>query len=415
MDIPYDDSERGREVAARTREFVDEVVLPEERELFGQRDERSPADRQDEAESLIDDLREDARELGVYGPQIPEAYGGLGMDFDDLLPVFEEAGRSILAMRAMHVAAPDEGNIHILDEAGTEAQKEEYLRPLANAEITSGFSMTEPLDGSGSDPKAIRTTAEKEGDEWVIDGHKWWTTQGSDADFLIVVARTNQEAHPYMGVSLFIVDADADGVELVRDVPHMGEAGMAHSEIRYDGVRVPEENLLGTKDAGFAIAQQRLGPARLTHCMRFVGMADRSLDVAKAYMHEREAFGESLAEKQALRFDIAEAETRLHAVRTMVRHAARQIAAGEQARTEVAMTKTFAAGVVQDVIDDCVQVCGGNGIGKDLPLADFYENVRCFRIIDGADEVHKRSIARAALDPDDVASEEVEHITRFDG
>ncbi|WP_254830162.1 acyl-CoA dehydrogenase family protein [Haloglomus salinum] len=415
MDVSYDDSERGREVAARTREFVDEVVLPEERALLGQRDERSAADRQEEAESLIDDLREAAREHDVYGPQIPEAYGGLGMEFDDLLPVFEEAGRSILAMRAMHVAAPDEGNIHILDEAGTEAQKEEYLRPLANAEITSGFSMTEPLDGSGSDPKSIRTTAEKDGDEWVIDGHKWWTTQGSDADFLIVVARTNQDAHPYMGVSLFIVDADADGVELVRDVPHMGEAGMAHSEIKYDGVRVPEENLLGTKDAGFAIAQQRLGPARLTHCMRFVGMADRSLDIATAYMHEREAFGEPLAEKQALRFDIAEAETRLHAVRTMVRHAARQIAAGEQARTEVAMTKTFAAGVVQDVIDDCVQVCGGNGIGKDLPLADFYENVRCFRIIDGADEVHKRSIARRALDPDDVVSEEVEHITRYEG
>jgi acyl-CoA dehydrogenase len=415
MDVSYDDSERAREVAARTREFVDEVVLPEERALLGQRDERSAADRQEEAESLIDDLREAAREHDVYGPQIPEAYGGLGMEFDDLLPVFEEAGRSILAMRAMHVAAPDEGNIHILDEAGTEAQKEEYLRPLANAEITSGFSMTEPLDGSGSDPKSIRTTAEKDGDEWVIDGHKWWTTQGSDADFLIVVARTNQDAHPYMGVSLFIVDADADGVELVRDVPHMGEAGMAHSEIKYDGVRVPEENLLGTKDAGFAIAQQRLGPARLTHCMRFVGMADRSLDIATAYMHEREAFGEPLAEKQALRFDIAEAETRLHAVRTMVRHAARQIAAGEQARTEVAMTKTFAAGVVQDVIDDCVQVCGGNGIGKDLPLADFYENVRCFRIIDGADEVHKRSIARRALDPDDVVSEEVEHITRYEG
>jgi acyl-CoA dehydrogenase len=149
--------------------------------------------------------------------------------------------------------------------------------------------------------------------------------------------------------------------------------------------------------------------------MRFGGMADRSLDITKAYMHEREAFGEPLAEKQALRFDIAEAETRLHAARTMVRHAARQIAAGEQARTEVAMTKTFAAGVVQDVIDDCVQVCGGNGIGKDLPLADFYENVRCFRIIDGADEVHKRSIARRALDPDDVVSEEVEHITRYDG
>ena len=413
MDIGYQDSQRAREVAERTREFVDEVVLPKERELLGQRDERSTADRQEEAREMIDDLREEARDREVYGPQIPEEYGGLGMAFDDLLPVFEEAGRSILAMRALQVAAPDEGNIHVLDAAGTEAQKEEYLRPLANAEVNSGFSMTEPMDGSGSDPKQIRTTAEKDGDEWVIDGHKWWTTQGSDADFLIVVARTDQEAHPYTGTSLFVVDADADGVEIVRDVPHMGEAGLAHSEIFYDGVRVPEENLLGTENAGFAIAQQRLGPARLTHCMRFVGMADRSLDVAKAYMDERNAFGDPLIEKQALRFDVADAETRLHAVRSMVRHAARQIAAGEQARTEVAMTKVFAAETVQDVIDDCVQICGGNGIGKDLPLADFYENVRCFRIIDGADEVHKRSIARSALDDAEIVPEEIEHVTRF--
>ncbi|MDY7081395.1 MAG: acyl-CoA dehydrogenase family protein, partial [Halobacteria archaeon] len=168
------------------------------------------------------------------------------------------------------------------------------------------------------------------------------------------------------------------------------------------------------KDGGFAIAQQRLGPARLTHCMRFSGIAQRSLDIAKAYMNERRAFGEPLAEKQAPRFEIAEAEMRLHAVRTMVRHAARQIADGKQARIEVAMSKVFAAEVVQDAVDTAVQMCGGNGIGKDLPLADFYENVRAFRIIDGADEVHKRSIARAAFDEEEIKPEEVEHITRYE-
>jgi len=413
MDIDYQDSKRGQEIAERTREFVDEVVLPREREWFAGRDVRSAADRHEEGEQLVAQLREEAREWDLFGPQIPEEYGGLGMDFEAMLPVFEQAGRSILAMRAMHVAAPDEGNIHVLEMAGTEEQKERWLRPLANAEITSGFSMTEPMSGAGSDPKQIQTTARKEGDEYVIDGHKWWTTQGSDAAFLIVVARTDEEAHPYAGTSLFIVPADADGVEVVRDVPHMGESGMAHSEIVYDGVRVPEENLLGSENAGLMVAQQRLGPARLTHCMRFIGMADRALDIARAYMDERNAFGEKLTEKQSPRFEIADAEMRLHAARTMVRHAARTLTESGEARVEVGMSKVFAAETVQNVVDTCVQACGGNGIGKDLPLADFYENVRAFRIVDGADEVHLRSIAKRAFDESEIHPEEIEHITRF--
>jgi acyl-CoA dehydrogenase len=413
MDITYQDSEQAQKMAARTREFLDEVVLPREREWLAGRDTRSDADREAEGEKLIADLQEEARERGLFGPQIPEEYGGLGMAFDDLLPVFEEAGRSVLATRAMHVAAPDEGNMHVLDLAGSEEQKERWLRPLANAEISSGFSMTEPIDGAGSDPKQIQTTARKEGDEYVIDGHKWWTTQGSDAAFLIVVARTDEDAHPYAGTSLFIVPADADGVEIVRDVPHMGESGMTHSEIVYDGVRVPEENLLGAENAGLAIAQQRLGPARLTHCMRFIGMADRALDIARAYMAERNAFGDALTDKQAQRFEISDAEMRLHAARTMVRHAARTLTAEGEARVEVAMSKVFAAETTQNVIDTCVQACGGNGIGKDLPLADFYENVRAFRIVDGADEVHLRSIAKRAFDESEIHPEEVDHITRF--
>jgi acyl-CoA dehydrogenase len=269
------------------------------------------------------------------------------------------------------------------------------------------------MAGAGSDPKMIKTTAEKDGDEWVIDGHKWWTTQGAEADIFLVMARTDEDAHPYEGCSIIVVPADADGVEIVESTPHLGQSLVpeSHTEIRYDDVRVPEENLLGAENAGFAIAQQRLGPARLTHCMRFSGMADRALDVAKAYMAERSAFGEQLSDKQAQRFRLAEQETKLHGARTMVRHAAEKIARGEQARIEVAMSKYYTANVVQETIDFALQACGGSGISRHLPLADFYEANRAFRIVDGADEVHKRSIARAAFE--DVPDGELTNLPRF--
>jgi acyl-CoA dehydrogenase len=404
--MEYDDPSRGRDVAERVRTFVREEVVPVEREYLGE----GPV-----PEASLRELQEEARERDLYAPQIPEEYGGLGMDFREMLPVFEAAGRSLLGASAIRVNAPDEGNMHTLELVGTDEQKEQWLRPLVDGEARSGFSMTEPKPGAGSDPKMIRTSAEKDGDEWVIDGHKWWTTQGSEADVLLVMARTDENAHPYQGCSIFLVPADTPGVEIVRDIPHLGGGltGASHAEIRYEDVRVPKENLLGEENAGFAIAQQRLGPARLTHCMRFSGMAERALDVAKAYAAERRAFDGTLADKQALRFEVAEAETRLHAARSMVRHAARQIAAGEEARIEVAMSKTFAANVTQDAIDTAVQICGGNGIGKDLPLADFYENVRQFRIIDGADEVHKRVVARDAFEDTDPS--EVEHLTQYEG
>ncbi len=402
--MEYDDSERAREVAARAEEFVDEVVIPAEREAM--------ADRPVDAET-VERLREEARERDLYGPQLPEEYGGLGMDFRDVLPTFEQAGRSLLGAAAMRVDAPDEGNMHTIELVGTDEQKERWLAPLARGEIRSGFSMTEPMQGGGSDPKMLRTTAENEGDEWVIDGHKWWTTQGSAADVLIVMAKTDPDAHPYEGASLFLVPADADGVEIVRDIPHMGGGlrGGGHAEIVYDDVRVPESALLGTENAGFLHAQQRLGPARLTHCMRFSGMAQRALEVAKAYASERESFGSTVADKQAVRYAIADAETDLAAARSLVRQTARQIAGGDEARVPVSMSKVFTANVVQEAIDTAVQVCGGSGIGKDLPLADFYENVRSFRIVDGADEVHKRVIARDAFE--DVNSAELANVPRY--
>ena len=403
--MEYDDSETAVELAERTREFMEAEVRPAEREAL----EKGRIE-----EGVRHDLQAKARDYGIYAPQIGEEYGGMGLDFHDVLPTFEVAGRYLMGASAIRIDAPDEGNMHTLELLGTEEQKEEYLKPLVADELRSGFSMTEPPPGAGSDPKMIQTTAELDGDEWVIDGHKWWTSNGGVADFLIVMARTDEDAHPYEGCSLILVPVDTDGVEIVRDIPHMGGGlgGDGHAEIRYDDVRVPEENLLGELNMGFTHAQQRLGPARLTHCMRFSGMAQRSLDIAKAYMSEREAFGSPLADKQELRYKVADAEIRLHAARSMVRHAARQIAAGNEARIEVAMSKVFTANVVNDIIDETVQMCGANGIGKDLPIAYFYEGCRSFRIVDGADEVHKRVIARDAFD--DVDPTEVEHVLRFE-
>ncbi|WP_336135196.1 acyl-CoA dehydrogenase family protein [Natronomonas amylolytica] len=402
--MEYNDSDAGRELAERAQKFVDEIVLPVEREHSG-----------DGAvsEGVIEELREEARERDVYCPQIDEEHGGLGYDFRDVLPLFEQAGRSLLAERAMRVAAPDEGNMHTIELVGTEAQKEEWLEPLVAGEINSAFSMTEPQPGAGSDPKMMQTKAEKDGDEWVIDGHKWWTTQGTEADVLIVMARTDMDAHPYNGTSLFLVPADADGVEMVRDIPHLGPSIVhsSHAEVKYDGVRVPEENLLGELNEGFTHAQQRLGPARLTHCMRYSGMAKRALDVAKAYLSEREAFGGSLADKQGPRFDITDEEIRLHAAGTMVRDAAEKISRGEEARHEVSASKVFTANVAQDAIDTALQMCGGSGMSKDLPIADFYESVRSFRIVDGADEVHKRTLAREFFS--DVDTDELSGLPQF--
>ena len=405
MNIDYHDSERATELAERARRFMDEVVIPTEREYLGE----GTVD-----ESVIEDLRAEARERGVYCPQIGEEHGGMGESFRDVLPLFEEAGRSLLGAVAMRVDAPDEGNMHTIELVGTDEQKQEYLEPLVAGDIRSGFSMTEPREGAGSDPKMIKTTAEKEGDEWVINGHKWWTTQGDESDVLIVMARTNEENHPYQGCSLFLVPTDADGVDIVEPTPHLGQSMLpeSHAEIAYDGVRVPEENLLGGLDMGFVHAQERLGPARLTHCMRFTGMATRALDVAKTYMEDREAFGSKLSEKQAKRYEIADMETRLHATRTMVRHAAGELDRGEEARVEVGMAKVYAANTAQEAIDLAVQCCGGAGISRKLPLADFYEAVRAFRIVDGADEVHRRVIARAAFD-DEFDADELERLPTF--
>ena len=402
--MDYRDAAEASAVASKIREFVDDVVLPVEREQTG----GVPV-----SDELIDELRSEAKAHDVYAPQVSEEYGGLGLDFRDALPAYEEGGRSFLAMASIRTDPPDEGNIHLLELLGTETQKDTWLRPLVDGEIVSAFAMTEPMQGGGADPKMIQTHARKDGDEWVLNGHKWWITNGSDADFFLVMARTDPDVHPYEGCSILLVPADADGIEIVRDIPHMGETTLSrvHTELIFDEVRIPETNVLGEVDAGFAHAQQRMVPARLTRSMQFSGMAERSLDIAKAFMSEREAFGEHVREKQGPRFSIADAETKLHAARTMVRHAADVYADGDQARIEASMAKYYSTNVAQEVIDTALQFCGANGIGMDLPLAEFYQDVRIIRIADGPDEVQQRVIARDAFE--NVDEREVEHVSRY--
>ena len=406
--MEYHDSETATGVAERVAAFMDEVVLPREREAL--------AAGEPITNDELEDLWERAKERDLFAPQVPEEYGGQGLDFRDMLPSFEQVGRSLVGALSIRANAPQEGNMHTLEMAGTDDQKERWLRPLVQGEVTSAFAMTEPRQGGGSDPKMLQSTAVKDGDEWVINAHKWWTTDGLNADFYLVMARTDLDAHPYEGTSIILVPRDADGVEVVRNIPHLGgheivEREGGHAEVKFDDVRVPVENTIGAEGEGFRIAQLRLGGGRLTHCMRYSGMAQRSLEIAKAYLAEREGFGETLSEKQALRHRIADAETRLHAARCMIRHAARELDRSD-ARVEVAMAKVFTANVTQDAIDLAVQCCGGNGIGKDLPLAQFYENVRAFRIVDGADEVHRRTIARWAFE--DVDETELENTLEFD-
>jgi len=406
--MEYHDSAKAKEVAGRVEDFMEEVVLPREREALRTGELIS--------EDELHECWEMAKERDLFAPQVSEEYGGQGLEFSDMLPSFEQVGRSLWGALAIRANAPQEGNMHTLEMAGTEAQKEEYLRPLVQGELQSAFSMTEPTDGGGSDPKMLRTTAIKDGDEYVINGHKWWSSDGYNADFLLVMARTDLDAHPYEGTSIILVPTDTDGVDVVRNIPHLGGHGivdvsLGHAEIKFDNVRVPEENLLGDENEGFRLAQLRLGGGRLTHCMRYSGMADRALEISKAYLQKRDAFDEPLADKQALRHRIATAETELHGARTMVRHAARELDESD-ARIEVAMAKMFTANVTNEIMDLAVQCLGGNGIGKDLPVAHFYEAVRPFRIVDGADEVHRRTIARHAFE--DVDDSDMQNVVQFD-
>jgi acyl-CoA dehydrogenase len=349
-------------------------------------------------------LQERVKERGLWAAHLDPELGGQGYGQVKLGLMHEILGSSPYAPLAFGNQAPDSGNSEILALAGTPEQKERWLHPLLAGDLKSAFSMTEP-ETAGSDPTLLRTRAVREGDEYVINGHKWFSSNASIADFLIVMAVTDPDARRYQRASMLIVPVDAPGVEIVRDVatmehPHGGYGRYGgHAEIFYRDVRVPAENLLGPEGAGFLIAQQRLGPGRIHHCMRWLGVSQRAFDMLCERALYREAHGSLLADKQTVQNWIADSAAQMQAARLMTLHAAWKMdtEGSSAARREIALIKFFGAQVLHDVVDRALQAHGALGYSTDLPLEAMYRFARAARFYDGPDEVHRQSVAKFIL------------------
>jgi acyl-CoA dehydrogenase len=380
---------------AWAREFVDEEVRPLE----------AIADELDwrQLDRALAPLRAEVKAQGLWAAHLPPELGGQGYGQVKLALLNEVLGRSPLAPEAFGCQAPDSGNSEILARFGTPEQKRRFLDPLLAGEIKSCFSMTEP--GAGADPTLLRTRAVRESDGWVIDGHKWFSSHASIAAFIIVMAVTDPDAPPHQRASMFVLPTDTPGVRILRDVPTMAHpAGLSglhggHAEIRYERVRLPSVALLGEEGAGFKIAQTRLGPGRIHHCMRWLGAAARAFDMLCERATYRYAFGSTLAEKQTVQNWIADSATDMLAARLMTMHAAWVIdtQGAAAARTEIGLIKIYGAKVLHDVIDRALQAHGSLGYSTDMPLESMYRAARAARIYDGPDEVHRQSVARQIL------------------
>jgi acyl-CoA dehydrogenase len=358
----------------------------------------------DQIERAMAPLQERVKERGLWAAHLDPELGGQGYGQVKLGLMHEILGTSPYAPLAFGNQAPDSGNSEILALVGTPEQKERWLHPLLAGDLKSAFSMTEP-ETAGSDPTLLQTRAVRDGDEWVINGHKWFSSNASIADFLIVMVVTDPEARPYQRASMIIVPTDTPGVDIVRDVPTMehpteqfGRYG-GHAEIYYRDVRVPAENLLGAQGAGFLIAQQRLGPGRIHHCMRWLGVSKRAFDMLCERSLYREAHGSVLAKKETVQNWIADSAAEMQAARLMTLHAAWKMdtEGASAARQEISLIKFYGANVLCNVVDRALQAHGSLGYSTDLPLEAMYRYARAARFYDGPDEVHRASVARQIL------------------
>jgi acyl-CoA dehydrogenase len=378
------------ELRSRYRAFMAEHVYLNEPVL----------DREDDgADALVARLRAEAKNQGLWAPHMPPEAGGSSGSFLVYAHLNEEIGRSLWGQLVFGCQAPDAGNAEILWHFGTDEQKERWLRPLVAGEVRSFFSMTEP-EVPGSDPTTLRTTALRDGEDWVIDGHKWFSSGAEGAAFGIVMAVTDPDAEPHRRATQIVVPADTPGVDIVRAIPTMGHRGRGwttHCEVRYTGVRVPVDNTLGEVGDGFRIAQKRLGPGRIHHVMRWLGQMQRAFELMCSYALERESFGGPLADKQTVQNWIADSAAEIQACRLMTLDAAHKIDQGDEARVEVSVIKFYAARVLHDVVDRAVQVHGARGLTDETPLAGMLALARGARIYDGPDEVHRMVVARRIL------------------
>jgi acyl-CoA dehydrogenase len=381
----------------RLSDFMDAHVYPAEAVYAAQREQAGPGDHT--LPPVVEELKVEARRRGLWNLFLPAVSGLSNLEY---AYIAELTGRSpYLAPEALNCAAPDTGNMELLHMFGTAAQKRRWLEPLLDGTIRSGFAMTEP-DVASSDARNIETSIVRDGDAWVIDGHKWWTTGAADprCELLIVMGKTDPSARAYRQQSMVLVPRDTPGVEIVRALPLFGYHDQhGHCEIRFRGVRVPADNLLGGPGEGFAIAQARLGPGRIHHAMRCLGMAERALELLCRRAGERAAFGSTLAAKGVVQQQIAESRMELEQARLLVLKTAWLIdeVGAQGARSEIAAIKVVAPRVAAAVLDRAIQVHGGAGVSDDLPLARMWATSRVLRIADGPDEVHLRSVARSEL------------------
>src|ERR687885_290893 len=395
--MDFSPSPQVEELRERIAAFLDEHVYPVELEALQALDQEVGPGKP--YPDILVDIRARAKADGLWNLFLPDEEHGTGLTNWEYGMLCEAMGRSLVAPMAFNCSAPDTGNIEILHEHGTPEQKERWLRPLLDGDIRSCFSMTEP-ETAGSDPTSFHGHAELDGDEWVINAHKWFTSGAVGASVAIAMVVTDPEAQPYKRASMILVPTDTPGFNLIRPVPVMGHSGgPGHCEIRYEDCRVPKDNLLGERGAGFKIAQDRLGPGRIHHCMRAIGAAERALELMCKRALTRDAFGGKLAEKQFVQDFIAKSRIEINGARLMVLDAAwRMDEYGKrEARQEISLTKVVAANVVMDVIDRAIQVPGALGVSDDTPLAFMWRSLRMLRLADGPDEVHKMVIALREL------------------
>ena len=375
----------------RTKEFIRAEVL----EVDDQYDGNMEAAGGDALRIRLQGLASAAGLLAVHAPV---DCGGLGLGMVDRAAVFEEAGYSLFGPVALNIAAPDEGNIHLLDHVATQTQRERYLRPLVSGETRSAFAMTEPSPGAGSDPAALMTAAKRVEGGWLVNGRKHFITGAEGAGFFIIMARTGGQPGDLGDATMLLAPADRPGIEIVRHINTMDKAMLGgHCEIAFKDLFVPDEDVLGEVDEGFRYAQVRLGPARMTHVMRWTGAARRAHEVAVTYASSRRAFGSVLADLGMAQQMIADNEIDLAATRALLLRACEELDDGQRASKATSIAKTFAAEALNRVVDRSVQLCGGLGVSADLPVAKIAREIRPFRIYDGASEVHRWSIAKRAV------------------
>ncbi len=392
-------SDRVNQIRMMTAKIVNNEILPNENQLWAtRRDGRVDDEERSQARTLRHEIQAKVKQAGLWAPHLPEEYGGCGLSFLEHAYMNEILAYSMGAASLFGVVAPNSGNQKILLKYGTEEQKKKWLVPLTEGKLESGFSMTEP-DSAGSDPRSIKTTATRDGNDWVINGHKWFTSNAKRADFLIVMCRTDDpegSAERNGKMTQIIVPTDTPGLNIVRGVEVWGRTS-DHAEIIYDNVRVPVENQLGPTGSGHQAAQDRLGAGRVYHCMNSVGQMTRAFDLMVERSMSREVHGGLLETKQFIQGFIAESYIDIQAARLMTIHCAEKMDSGIDARTDISAIKIFVPEAYHRVVDRAIQVWGAAGVSGDLPLAAMYQAARTLRLADGPDEVHKILIAKNIL------------------